>query len=128
MTGRTRNRPARRCCEARELNEEASSRYLSSLSLRPSWKTACRLARTRFREKKWQGCLSAYQDAVKYQWDPETDPGDESADRTLILAAESLKQLGRLVEARALYERAITLFPSCSTELAQLKKMTEEGR
>lgn len=93
--------------------ENASKWYERSLAEHPSFKSAYRLCRSRFMEKKWQGCLDAFQIGVENDnFIHMVDDGAEDKSRAFILVAAALAQLGRIEEARTCGQTLRQLFPS----------------
>jgi len=79
----------------------ASRWYERSLEENPGWKSALRLCRSRFLEKKWDSCVKAYERAVELQEVlPLVDDGLENFPSSLVHVAAALHELGHLAEAR----------------------------
>lgn len=92
--------------------ELASSWYERSLAEHPGYKSAYRLCRSRFMERKWQACLDAF--AVGLENDGfvhMVDDGDADKNKVFILVAAALLQLGRVEDAKTCRHTLLQLFP-----------------
>lgn len=92
---------------------EASRWYERSLDEHPGWKSALRLCRSRFAERKWRECVEAYRRATELQDRiPLVDDGRESFASSLVHAAASLHELGHRSEASAACRTLRETFPA----------------
>jgi hypothetical protein len=92
---------------------EASRWYERSLDEHPGWKSALRLCRSRFAERKWRECVEAYRRATELQDRiPLVDDGCESFEASLVHAAASLHELGLRGEASAACQTLREIFPT----------------
>lgn len=90
----------------------ASRWYEESLRHHPGELAAYRLARSRFKERRWQESLDAYELGVKNARTIQLlDGGSVQPEAAKVLAAGCLAELGRVSEARALAEEARRRFP-----------------
>ena len=95
--------------------ELASTWYERSLAEHPGYKSAYRLCRSRFMEKKWQACLDAF--AIGLENDGfihMVDDGDADKGRVFILVTAALLQLGRVEDAKTCKPTLLQLFPENS--------------
>jgi glycosyltransferase involved in cell wall biosynthesis len=98
--------------EARRDFAGASAWYERSLSEYPGSKSAYRLCRTRFRERKWREVVDAYEVGVASQPVLQLlDGGPAYGDMSKILVAAAWDKLGDPRKALAACEEALAAFP-----------------
>jgi glycosyltransferase involved in cell wall biosynthesis len=124
------------CAVAGEILEErrdfagASAWYERSLSEYPGSKSAYRLCRTRFRERKWRDAVDAYEVGVASQPVLQLlDGGPAYGDMSKILVASAWEKLGETRKALVACEEALAAFPGNTNVVLlrdQLRKQAAE--
>jgi hypothetical protein len=80
---------------------EACRSYEIALEMYPGWKTAVRLARARFAERRWHNVVEAHHRAMAFRGHPHLlDDEALSLDGSLTLTAAALHELGHANPAR----------------------------
>ena len=98
--------------EEDELFAQASAWYRQSLQLHPGALAAFRLARSSFRERRWQDVVDAYARGVKNARRPQLlDGGELYEAATKIFVAAALRELGRHAESAEMFRQAREAFP-----------------
>ena len=116
------------CAMAGEVHEErkdyarASGWYERSLAEYPGSKSAYRLCRTRFLEKKWRECLYAYEVGEANRSVMHLlDDGPAYSDRSKIFVASAWEKLGEYRRSLAACEEVLRLFPELATNFNLLR-------
>jgi hypothetical protein len=98
--------------ETRRQFAEASRWYERSMAEHSGWKSALRLCRSRFHERRWQDCINAYELAIdRSSFIHIVDDGETSDPASLILVVAALHMLGRDDKARMHLTTLQNIFP-----------------
>lgn len=108
--------------------EKASAMYAEALRLHAGSKTAFRLCRSKFYEKKWGECVDAYELGLKNKQTHQTlDDGPLFEDMSKILVCSALWELGSNERAKEIYGEALKAFPN-SESLKAMASQYGTGR
>ncbi len=113
--------------EGRKDLSSASAWYERSLSEYPGAKSAFRLCRTRFGEKKWREVVDAYEIGMANQPVLQLlDGGASYADKSKILVAAAWDKLGEKANALLVCEEALQAFPGNSNLLLLREQLSRQ--